>query len=137
MGHKNLNMKKIVLLLCVVFLSGCHDELSKKEPEMVSPRYELYKTENIFTSLLLDTRTGRLWQTQFSLDAKHFEGAIPISGELTSEDSGRNGRFSLSSTGNIFTFMLVDKLTGAMQHCQFSLDDKKGERGCYEIVSPR
>lgn len=125
-------MKKIIIIFMLMLLSGCQDEGGDK-----NGRYELYKTENIFTSLLLDTRTGKLWQTQFSLNEKHPEGAVPISEISLADENGVNGRFSLSSTGNIFTFLLLDKLTGAIQHCQFSLEDKKGTRGCYPIVSLR
>ena len=30
-------------------------------------RYVIYPTENIYTSLLLDTQTGRIWQVQIGL----------------------------------------------------------------------
>lgn len=131
-------MKKIIILFFLVFLSGCRDETDNKNAMNTgNPRYVLHKTENIFTILLLDTRTGKLWQTQYALDGKHFEGAVPISEISLADEKGVNGRFSLSSTGNIFTFILVDNLTGSMRHCQFSLEDKKEYRGCYEIVSPR
>jgi hypothetical protein len=35
-----------------------------------NPRYRLFKTQNIFNLLLLDTRTGQLWQVQYTIDEK-------------------------------------------------------------------
>ena len=94
----------------------------------------MHRTENIFTSLLLDSRTGRLWQVEYSLDDKHFEGSIPLSTEMHASENGDNGRFTLVSTPNLWTFLLVDTITGAMWHCQFSLDEK-AFHGCMSLVS--
>lgn len=43
-------------------------------------RYRLYKTENIYTLLRLDTKTGMIDQVQWSLDSDK-EGTITINGE--------------------------------------------------------
>src|ERR1700676_4587284 len=48
-----------------------------------NPRYRLYKTQNIFTLLLLDTRTGQLSQVQYTLNEKKSSRAIiPISDDV-------------------------------------------------------
>lgn len=33
-----------------------------------APKYALYKTDNMWTFIKLDTQTGRMWQVQWSLD---------------------------------------------------------------------
>lgn len=101
---------------------------------MESRRFEIYRTENVFTSLLLDTRTGRLWQIAYSLDNKHFEGRIPVSADDKASETGKNGRFSLTSTFNMWTFFLTDNITGAVWHCQFSIKDSAAS-GCKEIAA--
>ena len=40
-------------------------------------RYELYKTQNLYNFILLDTATGATWQVQWSQDVKS-RGIMPI-----------------------------------------------------------
>ena len=51
-------MNKLLILLIFPFIV-----FGQKDIE----RYKLYPTENIYTSILLDSQTGRLWQVQISL----------------------------------------------------------------------
>lgn len=37
-------------------------------------RYKLYKTENVYNLLKLDTKTGKIWQVQWHLDDLNKEG---------------------------------------------------------------
>ena len=52
-------MKKLILLLLFIPLVS----FSQEDIE----RYKVYNTENIYTSLLLDTATGQIWQLQIGL----------------------------------------------------------------------
>ena len=51
-------MKKLILLLFIPLLSFGQEDIE---------RYKVYNTENIYTSLLLDTATGQIWQLQIGL----------------------------------------------------------------------
>lgn len=116
-------MKKlIILLLPLFFLTSCGES---DHTVREAPRFRVYNTENIFTTLLLDTRTGRLWQTQYSLDDKHFEGTNPISTKSLADPNGPNGRFALTKTHNMWTYILTDTKTGALWHCQYSVKDSQ------------
>jgi hypothetical protein len=42
-----------------------------KIQDVAQPRFSLYKTQNMWTMLLLDTRTGRVWQAQYAVDKRH------------------------------------------------------------------
>ena len=56
-------------LLCVVTSCSKIDKKTQNEPKQEvndEARYELYSTQNIWTFLKLDTRTGRIWQVQYS-----------------------------------------------------------------------
>lgn len=128
-----MSMKKfIVIVLTLLFLVSCNESNTVKE----TPRFRVYKTENIFTTLLLDTRTGRLWQTQYSLDDKHFEGTTPISTEAHASATDPNGRFVLTKTHNMWTYILADTKTGALWHCQFSIKDDES-RFCIPLSSSK
>lgn len=115
-------MKKLIILLPLFFLAGCYES---DHTVTETPRFRVYLTENIFTTLLLDTRTGRLWQAQYSLDDKHFEGTAPISTQLYASTNDPNGRFALTKTHNMWTYILTDTKTGALWHCQYSVKDSQ------------
>lgn len=86
-------------------------------------RYKIYRTENMYNLLKLDTMTGRLYQVQWNLDDnKEFESTI-ISIDL-SYDSGC-GTFELYPTQNMYQFLLLDKVNGRVWHVQWGLESSK------------
>ena len=130
-------MKKFFIILFILTLPACYDtknSTGNNQSDKNIHRFELHKTKNIFNSLLLDNRTGRIWQIQYSLDDKSFEGAAPLSLKMYAKENGKNGRFKLTSTQNIWTFLLTDTSTGAVWHCQWGLDNK-AFIGCSQIVN--
>lgn len=88
-------------------------------------RYKLYQTENIYTFLELDTKTGQIKQVQWSLDSDN-EGSIIINGEdLTYGYGYGSGSFELYPTKNMYQFILLDKTNGRKWHIQWGMEDKK------------
>ena len=64
-------------------------------------RYKLYQTENIYTFLQLDTKTGIIEQVQWSLDSDN-EGSVTInSDDLTYGYGYGSGSFELYPTKNM------------------------------------
>ena len=64
-------------------------------------RYKLYQTENIYTFLQLDTKTGMIEQVQWSLDSDN-EGSVTInSDDLTYGYGYGSGSFELYPTKNM------------------------------------
>ena len=51
-------MKKLLFLFLLPALGFSQEDIE---------RYKIYPTENIYTSLKLDTATGRIWQLQIGL----------------------------------------------------------------------
>jgi len=51
-------MKKLILLLFIPFVCFSQEDIE---------RYKVYNTTNIYTSLLLDSATGRIWQLQIGV----------------------------------------------------------------------
>ena len=51
-------MKNLLLLLFVPFVCLGQEDIE---------RYKVYNTANIYTSLLLDSATGKIWQLQIGL----------------------------------------------------------------------
>ena len=75
--------------------------------------YKMYSTRNIHNQLRLNTATGEVMQIQD-------DGLSWIIGE-TIEASGKiEGRYSLSETRNMWTFILLDTFTGKTWQVQYS-----------------
>jgi hypothetical protein len=51
-------MKKLLLLLFLPLVSNAQENIE---------RYKIYPTDNIYTSLKLDTATGKIWQVQIGI----------------------------------------------------------------------
>ncbi|MEK6707300.1 MAG: hypothetical protein AABY81_00615 [Pseudomonadota bacterium] len=100
-------------------------------PQRLEVRYRLFKTGNMWNFLELDTQTGRLWQVQFSVDNDDNRTRTPINTEALVAD-GKNGRFTLYSTDNMWNFLMVDQDSGRVWQAQFSIDDEN--RGIFPIV---
>ena len=82
-------------------------------------RYKMYKTENIYNFLRLDTKTGKVWQVQWSLDSSK-EGVWTInSTDLSSWKEYGSNSFELYPTQNMYQFILIDKTDGRMWHIQW------------------
>ncbi len=80
-------------------------------------RYKLYQTENIYNLLLLDTKTGKIDQVQWSLE-RNEEGSVMVNGVDLSNGYG-SGCFELYPTKNMYQFILLDKTDGRKWHVQW------------------
>lgn len=87
-------------------------------------RYKLYPTENIYTLLELDTKTGIIKQVQWGLSSS-YEGTFYINSEnLNDWGLGYgSGTFELYPTGNMYQFILIDQTNGNKWHVQWGEDD--------------
>lgn len=93
-------------------------------------RFRLFKTENMWNFLELDTQTGRIWQVQFTVDKDGGRGKTPINDKSLATES-KNGRFTLYPTDNMWNFLLVDQDAGRVWQVQFSVGDEN--RGIFPI----
>ena len=96
-----------------------------------SERYKLYPTENMWTFLKLDTRTGRVWQVQYAINSSSRGQSQFVSVRLSLDEDwsalSNIGRFELYPTQNMYTFLLMDKKLGTIWQIQWSFDpDKRG-----------
>ena len=110
-------------LLCVATSCSKVDKKTQNESKQEvndGARYELYSTQNIWTFLKLDTRTGRIWQVQYSLEEGKRGEWILNSQSLTQNSGGKNRRFQLYPTSNIFNFILLDHSNGKTYQVQWS-----------------
>jgi len=104
-------------------------------PQRIDVPFRLFKTQNIWTYLLLDTRNGRIWQVNYSIDSNVASVKIPINDTALVAGEKEVGRFTLYPTHNMWTFLLLDQETGNVWQCQFSIDDN--HRFIFPIYSIR
>jgi hypothetical protein len=87
-----------------------------------SASFNLYRTESNSIFIKLDTRNGKMWLAQYSIDSEK-RGVVElndVSLVLSREES--NQRFILVPTKNFFTFILLDQIDGRMWQVQWSVN---------------
>ena len=91
------------------------------------PRYKLYKTENIYNLIKLDTATGALWQVQYEMNNSASAMTVPINDKslLWSSEEPIPGRFELYPTNNTYIFILLDTQTGTTYQVQWNTSPDK------------
>jgi hypothetical protein len=121
-------VKRLVLLL--VLMSSIR-VLAQNDSPLPEPTqdshatYRLFRTANIYTFLKLDTRTGQIWQVQWATDDQHRLTTVLNRTILVPVIKGEQprilepGRFTLSPTSNIHTFVLLDTEDGRTWQVQW------------------
>lgn len=102
--------------------------------QLREPRYQLFKTQNMWTFLKLDTMTGQIWQVQFSINGSdyRFETALDTSPRISEYfDEPICGRFTLYETDNMYNFILLDQIDGRCWQVQWNTEPEN--RGVLRI----
>ena len=96
--------------------------------------YELYRTDNMWTFLKLETSTGKMWQVQYAVwDGDAFQ-VVLNNISLAFDGMEISGRFKLHPTDNIYNFILLDTHTGSVWQAQWSQNpDNRGVMPIYEL----
>lgn len=122
-------MKKIAILLFIIFCLNNFALAEDSNSSPANPRYRIYPTKNIWTFLKLDTMTGRIWQLQYSTegDAYRFETVLSdVNIILELKKKGIIGRYTLYPTQNTYNFILLDQIDGHTYQVQWGT--KKEDR---------
>ena len=122
-----------IIILSVLFLIAIENAYSA-EPVMISTEpqqkldahFRMFRTENMWTHLLLDTKDGRVWQVQISTKEDVQRTKIPINLKPLIKNASKDGRFTLYPTANMWNFLLIDQEDGRLWQVQFSTTE--GER---------
>lgn len=137
-----MDMKKIYWLLICLQISAFSyaqsswpaserilDELQEWRKTNTCPEnYKLYPTQNLWTFLKLDTRTGKIWHVQYSVkgEGKRFEYVLDANSRAPYGEDSAPGRFELYPTQNLYNFILLDKVSGGTWQVQWSVDGNEG-----------
>jgi hypothetical protein len=86
--------------------------------------YRLFPTQNMWTFIKLDTRNGQMWQVQFDMKGDNRFVTILSLVPLVIQEDEVNDRFTIYPTQNIYTFILLDQLSGKTWQVQWSAEPK-------------
>ena len=95
-------------------------------------RYKLYPTENMWIFLELDSATGLVWQVQYNVKDEDKRFKTILNDIILNDSEQLNGRWKLYPTQNMYQFLLVDVMGGAVIQIQWSTDDNRGIVGYIE-----
>ena len=125
-------MKKLLFVLFVIAIcvqeSAVAQEVTtcSSQIAMSDENYKLYPTENMWNFIKLDTRTGRLWQVQFSTQGYEYRYQSVLSDlDLSYEENTKPNRFELYPTKNTYNFVLLDKVDGRVWQVQWSFEEEE------------
>jgi hypothetical protein len=124
-------MRKILILFFFILITGQTFSQVDKKPNdnsltQINPvPFRLFPTQNMWTFIKLNTRTGQMWQVQFDVKENNRLVTTLSSEILVTKDKEANDRFTLYSTQNIYTFILLDQLDGRTWQVQWSTNPKQ------------
>ena len=84
----------------------------------IENRYLLYKTQNMWTFILLDRWQGKLWQCQFSVKGTEYMLTVPIN--TTPLSYSERPTFTIEPLVSMFQFYLINENNGEMWKFQWS-----------------
>ena len=130
-------MKKLlVFFLCLLSFASikAQTSISNTKTTVASPdsnvNFRLYQTNNRWTFLKLDTRTGVIVHVQYSTDGNAMQYELN-SKPLSEGEDAKLGRFFLYPTENTYNFILLDQIDGRVWQVQWNID--KENRGIWQI----
>ena len=96
-------------------------------PENEIPnRYTLYKTKNMWTYILLDKFSGKLWQCQYSVKGTDFISSWVINpNQLSNTDTNK---FAIEPLTSMYQFYLINEENGEMWKFQWTTKTEEGYR---------
>ncbi len=81
-------------------------------------RYALFKTQNMWTYILLDKFSGKLWQCQYSVKGIEYITSVAIN-DIALSNTETN-KFTIKPMTSMFQYYLIDEETGDMWKFQWS-----------------
>lgn len=113
-------MRRLISMMLVIISMTMMSCAQAQSNNTSDENFKLYETTNMWTFLKLDTRTGKIWQVQYSVEGPdyRFETALNTM-DFTSNSNAKAGRFELYKTQNIHNFILLDKYDGRVWQVQW------------------
>lgn len=130
-------MKRLLFIFAAAVMAvsamGVETQQFTQDPKA---KYRLYPTQNMYIFIRLDTSNGILDLVQWSTDFAN-QTIQPLSPykRVNSPQDEKPGRFTLYATTNIYTFIMLDQLTGKVWQVQWAFEP--GDRNVFLIEAPK
>jgi hypothetical protein len=115
-------LKRLFFYFLLVLCCNCiYAQTAVQEPtQLPTAKYRLFRTNNIWTFIKLDTITGKMWILQFDIEGDD-RGSVELNiRDFASGKEQTPGRFTLYPTSNMYTFILIDQIDGNTWQVQWS-----------------
>ena len=119
-----MNRCFVAIIITLFALQSCAQIEKKQSNNNNNTEYKLFPTQNMWTFIKLNTRNGKLWQVQFDVSEDNRFVSNLSTTALVSNDKEMNDRFTLYSTQNMYTFILLDQVDGKTWQVQWSTEAK-------------
>ena len=136
-----IHFMKKTILFCLIFLctslsvnaqistSASNTKVTQPLPDQ-NVNFRLFQTNNRWTFLKLDTRSGVITHVQYSTGDESME--YPLNPyPLVSDDEQKPGRFFLYPTENTYNFILLYQISGKCWQVQWNMEEEN--RGVWRI----
>jgi hypothetical protein len=115
-------MRSLIVAASLAFTNAA---FAQAQPELSATQnpdalYRLFNTHNVYNLLLLNTMDGSLQRVQWG-GQKGLTFAGPLPKCLGATPGTKAGRYTLQSTQNTWTFILLDQDTGSTWYVQWSV----------------
>jgi hypothetical protein len=121
---------RLFLLVLLAYPVFAGDDAVPEPTQDPSATYRLFRTQNIYTFLKLDTRSGQVWQVQWGDNDHRF--VVPINRDFlapigTSKQPTilKPGRFTLAPTSKLYMFVLMDQEDGRTWQIQWGTEKNR------------
>ena len=116
-------MRNLVLFLFILFGLNANAQTykfyqTKNIHNQFENRYMLYETKNIWTFILLDRCTGKLWQCQYSVKSVDEMITVVINNKILSNSD--KPIFTIEPLVSMYQFYLINESNGDMWKFQWS-----------------
>ena len=120
---EKLKKKIIFCVFCLLAFIHINTFAQETVSEWDTP-YRLFKTNNMWTFIELDTVTGKMWQIHFDIQGDNRGAVVLNSRDLANGKPRIAGRFTLYETQNMYTFILHDQIEGKTWQVQWSNESR-------------
>ena len=81
-------------------------------------RFKMFATQNMWTFIMLDSFTGRLWQVQY--DTKSLDNLLCVSINEEVLEAGNSSIFTIQPMTSMYQYYLISNKSGAMWQFQWT-----------------
>jgi hypothetical protein len=116
-------MRTLIAVALLVSMNAAFADAPLSATQNPNALYRLFNTQNIYNLLLLNTMDGSIQRLQWGGGPHGSTFAAPLPKCPGATQNTKAGRYTLQSTQNIWTFILLDQDTGSAWYVQWSMND--------------